>query len=83
MQGGLRFTGVLARGHPPDWRQVEPRKITVQEARRASRSDDAVGAAFYGDLARLKTGAPGGWPRLGVGAAGGHGDGQMVRAAPR
>ena len=49
-------------GRPSDRRQSEPGKITVQGARRASRSDGAAGAALDGDLARLKTGAPGGWP---------------------
>jgi len=39
--------GVLAPGHHPDLRPSEP---------------GAAGAALDRDLARLKTGVPGGWP---------------------
>ena len=56
--------GCLSPGHPSDRCRFEPWKIAVQGARRASRSDGAAGAALDGDLARLKTGAPGGWPPL-------------------
>jgi hypothetical protein len=50
-----------APGHPFDRRQPEPGKITHKGGRRPSR---VTRSALVRDLARLHTGAPGGWPPL-------------------
>ncbi len=47
--------------HPSDRRQLEPGKITRRSGRRPSR---VTRSALARDLARLHTGAPGGWPLL-------------------
>ena len=45
--------------HPPDRRRTEPGKITCKGDRRSSQ---VTRSALARDLARLHTGAPGGWP---------------------
>jgi hypothetical protein len=47
--------------HPSDRRQPQPGKITRKGGRRPSR---VTRSALAGDLDRLHTGAPGGWPAL-------------------
>jgi hypothetical protein len=56
--------GQASPGHPTDRRHDVPRKITVQSgAKRHPKDADAAGrSALDGDLGRLKTAAPGGWP---------------------
>jgi hypothetical protein len=54
-------------GHPPYRRQPEPGKITRKGGRRPSR---VTRSALARDLARLHTGAPGGWPALAARALG-------------
>ena len=76
----LRRTSSVLAIHPIR-AKVNRGRSQVQGARRASRSDGAVGAALDGDLARLKTGAPGGWPSR-TGAPGGRdGDGPETGGA--
>jgi hypothetical protein len=48
-------------GHPTDWRQPKPGKITVQSGAQRHPEDVSAASALDGDLPRLKTGAPGGW----------------------
>jgi hypothetical protein len=47
---------------PPDRRLSEPRKIRVQSGAERHPKAASVASALDGDLARLKTGAPGGSP---------------------
>src|SRR5260370_18182649 len=49
----------LTPGHSSDRRRTEPGKITRKGGRRPSR---VTRSALARDLARLHTGAPGGWP---------------------
>ena len=58
---------IPAPGHPSDRRQPEPGKITRKGGRRPSR---VTRSALARDLARLHTGAPGGWPALAARAPG-------------
>jgi hypothetical protein len=54
-------------GHPSDRRQSQPGKISCKGGRRPSH---VTRSALVGDLARLHTGAPGGWPALAARAPG-------------
>ena len=61
------LTNPCSRSHPSDRRQPGPGKITRKGGRRPSR---VTRSALAGDLARLHTGAPGGWPAFAVRAPG-------------
>ena len=64
---------------PPDRRQLVPYKITRKGGRRPSR---VTRSALAGDLVRLHTEAPGGWPALAARAPGADRcDAQPVRGA--
>src|SRR5215468_4745090 len=54
-------------GHPSDRRQPEPGKISRKGGRRPSH---VTRSALAGDLPRLHTGAPEGWPALAARAPG-------------
>jgi hypothetical protein len=61
--GGAVLDAAASSGHLPDRRRIEPWKISVKGARRASRVARRR-RALDGDLARFNAGSPGGWQPL-------------------
>jgi hypothetical protein len=58
-------------------------KITAQSGAKRHPEDAKAASALDGDLGRLKTWAPGGWPFPPQGAVGGRDGGQPVRGSAR